>query len=239
MKVWFSSREQKNFLDYFAARPWISEVELTFYERTYKYVAYIKWIPWIRMVAIWNSISMNAAKESSDIDLFIVTTNNSLWFVRILITFIFSFLWVRKTDKKHAWRFCLSFFATEDWLNFDNWKIWNDIYLYFWIAYLKPILNYNNTYDFFIKENEAWANFSNYKDLLKYNKGFIKFKKENKRKTGFIIWILNKIFKFLFLPKTFKHYEKIWKPYWIIINDNLLKFHNNDIRKKVVDDLLS
>jgi hypothetical protein len=45
--------------------------------------------------------------------------------------------------------------------------------------------------------------------------------------------IINNILKKIFLPKTLKHYEKIWKPYGIIINDNLLKFHNNDIRKKI------
>jgi Fe-S cluster biosynthesis and repair protein YggX len=47
------------------------------------------------------------------------------------------------------------------------------------------------------------------------------------------ITILNTLFKKIFLPKTLKHYEKIWKPYGIIINENLLKFHNNDIRKKI------
>ena len=45
--------------------------------------------------------------------------------------------------------------------------------------------------------------------------------------------IINNILKKIFLPKTLKHYEKIWKPYGVIINDNLLKFHNWDIRKKV------
>jgi hypothetical protein len=35
------------------------------------------------------------------------------------------------------------------------------------------------------------------------------------------------------LPKTIKNYKKLWKPYGIIINDNMLKFHNNDVRKKI------
>jgi hypothetical protein len=41
----------------------------------------------------------------------------------------------------------------------------------------------------------------------------------------------------LFLPKTLKHYNSIWKPYWIIINDEVLKFHNNDLRKKIKKEL--
>lgn len=50
--------------------------------------------------------------------------------------------------------------------------------------------------------------------------------------------LLNEILKKIFLPKTLKHYEKLKKPYGIIINDNMLKFHNNDIRKKIKKELL-
>jgi len=38
--------------------------------------------------------------------------------------------------------------------------------------------------------------------------------------------LLNNLLKKIFLPKTLRHYEKIGKPYGVIINDNLLKFHN-------------
>ena len=70
------------------------------------------------MVGVGNSISMNSATKNSDIDLLIVSENNMMWFVRILVTLIFQVLWVRKTPKKHAGRFCLSFFCETDWLDF-------------------------------------------------------------------------------------------------------------------------
>lgn len=238
MKEYFSSSEQKKFLKYFDAREKISEIEISFYERAYKYVDKIKWLPWLQMIWIWNSISMNSAKKTSDIDLFIVTSINSMWFVRIMITMIFGILWVRKTAKKHAWRFCLSFFTTRDWLNFSDWKIENDIYLYFWVLYFKPILDYNNTYDFFIKENEKWADFKDYENIIIENKTFIKYKKNTRVKSNIFISWLDKIFKTIFLPKTLRHYEKLWKPYWIIIDDNMLKFHDWDIRKDIKRELV-
>jgi hypothetical protein len=49
---------------------------------------------------------------------------------------------------------------------------------------------------------------------------------------------LNSLLKKIFLKKTIKHYNKIWKPYWVIINDDLLKFHNSDIRKKIKEELV-
>ncbi|MDR0771971.1 MAG: hypothetical protein LBF15_02760 [Candidatus Peribacteria bacterium] len=49
--------------------------------------------------------------------------------------------------------------------------------MYFWIVYLKPILDYNNTYEDFLKVNSKWADFSEYEDIIEENKKFIKFKK--------------------------------------------------------------
>lgn len=50
--------------------------------------------------------------------------------------------------------------------------------------------------------------------------------------------LMNGILKKLFLPKTMKHYEKLGKPYGIIIHEHMLKFHNHDIRKKIKKELL-
>jgi hypothetical protein len=238
MKQKFSKLQQKKFLDYFKARdkPWKIEYELL--EKTYKYVNKIKKLPWLQMIAVWNSISMNSANKNSDIDLFIVSKNNTLWFVRIMITFLFQILWVRKTAKKHAGKFCLSFFSTHKWLEFSSWKLENDIYLYFWIIYLKPILNYNNTYEELLKANNKWANFNEYSKIIEENKKYIRYSWQKKGEKEKIIWKLNDLFKKLFLPKTLKHYKKLWEPFWVIINDDLLKFHDNDIRQKVKEAIL-
>lgn len=189
------------------------------------------------MIWVWNSISMNNATKNSDIDLFIVTKQNRMWLSRILITFIFQILWVRKNSKHHAWRFCLSFFATENWLNFWDFALENDIYLYFWIVYFKPLLDYNNTYDKFIKENEKWADFNEYIDIIEKNKKYIKFSKNISEFNCKILNLINKLLKNIFIKKTLKNYEKLWKPYWIIINDNMLKFHNNDKRLEIKKEL--
>ena len=237
MRVKFSLEQQNRFLNLLNSKnsPW--NIETSFYKKTYKYINYIKWIPWLQMIGIWNSISMNSANKKSDIDLFIVTSDNALWFVRITITFIFAILRVRKTANKHAGRFCLSFFVTKSGINFNKWKIENDVYLYFWIVYFKPLLDYNNTYSLFLKENSKWAEFSNYEDIIKDNFNYIKYEKE-KKEPWIIINKLNKFFKSIFLPKTSNHYKKLWKPYWIIINDNILKFHNWDIRKAISETII-
>ncbi|MDR2411490.1 MAG: hypothetical protein LBD88_02710 [Candidatus Peribacteria bacterium] len=50
---------------------------------------------------------------------------------------------------------------------------------------MKPILNYNNTYEEFLKMNSSWADFSEYEDIIKENKRFIKFTKTSPQPSPF------------------------------------------------------
>lgn len=242
----YTSSEKQKFDKLLKNKSEETEIEKTFYKKTEKYLKFIKWIPWLKMIGIWNSISMNSASKNSDIDLLIVSDNNSMWFVRILVTLIFQILWVKKTPKKHSGRFCLSFFCEIDWMDFSKFALKKDPYLYFWILYFKPIIDYWNTYELFLRENKSWADLSEFKNILEKNKKYIKYKKcrdvhlwhlknnwKNKKEAINSISTLNKFFKKIFLPKTMKHFHKIWRPYWVIINDNMLKFHNWDIRKEI------
>ncbi len=52
------------------------------------------------MVAVVNSLAMHASDTDSDIDLFIVSDPNRMWLVRILSTFIFHILGVRRYGSK-------------------------------------------------------------------------------------------------------------------------------------------
>lgn len=238
----FSPEIHEIFKKYFQIKENPSEVDLEYLEKTRKYLNLIKWIPWIKMIWVGNSISMNAWTNDSDIDLFIVTSPNKLWTVRILITLIFQILLVRKTAKKHAGRFCLSFFATTNRLDFSSFAIENDVYLYFRILYFKPILDFDKTYEKFIEANESWADFEEYQDIIAENKKGIKIKNA-KNKTSNVVTaglrsLPEKIFKKIFFPRTLKTYEKLGKPFWVIINDDMLKFHDKDVREKVRDEII-
>ena len=201
MKQIFGEKIFNNFKKYFKIKEEYSKEEKKYFDKAYKYIKYIKWIPWIKMIWIWNSLATKSATEKSDIDLYIVTDKNAMWFVRIFVTFIFQIFWVRKDEKNHAGRFCLSFFSTIDWMDFWKFKIENDIYLYFRIVYFKPILDYNETYKKFLEINSTWANFDDYKGIIEENKKFIKYKKNKKWSNIFFVWFFDKILKKIFLPK--------------------------------------
>ncbi len=233
----FPNTLHEKFKTYFHIKNTPSATDRELFAKTYTYIPYIKWIPGIAFIWVGNSTSMFASNNESDIDLFIITSPNRMWIVRVLTTLIFWILWVRKTAKYHEKRFCLSFFATTDELDFKKFALENDIYLYFWIVYLKPILDFNNTYETFLN-TQSWADISEYKHIKEENKKFIHFQGKMKGKNSKILDIINFFLEKIFLPKTLKSYEKLKKPYGIIISKNMLKFHDNDQRKIIKKILL-
>ena len=237
MKQIFGEKMFNKFKKEFNLKEDFSEIEEKYLEKANKYIKFIKWLPGLKMIWIGNSLAMKSATKDSDIDLYIVTDKNAMWFVRIMVTFIFQVLWVRKDETHHAWRFCLSFFSTIDGMDFSSFKIDDDVYLYFWIVYFKPIADYSNTYEKFLEKNNSWANFDDYKKIIEENKKFIKYKRKAWFNNFFLTWLFDKLFKKIFLKRTLNHFEKIWKPYGVIISDDLLKFHNWDVRKEISEKL--
>ena len=88
----YTSAEHEKFKAYFGVKNEPGEWDVKYMKKAEKYIKYISWIPGIMMVGVGNSMAMNCAKKSSDIDLYIVSKNNSMWTVRILVTAIFQIL---------------------------------------------------------------------------------------------------------------------------------------------------
>lgn len=206
--------------------------EIALWEKVAHYTPYFSKIPGVLAICVGNSLSMNAAHKDSDIDLFIITKENRLWIARACITMMLILLRQRKTHKNHAGKFCLSFFITENALNFENIALKNDIYLAYWILTLRPIINRKSSFEVFQNKNHNWI----------YNKNPDKAKAPNKiitvpeNKFLTILWdVCEKILKFIFLPKTKKSFQKLWKPFGVIVSDDILKFHDKDRRKEITN----
>ena len=214
-----------------------SDIEEMLLNKANKHIQSLRKISGIHMIAICNSISMNAANESSDIDLFIITSPHRLWYVRIMVTLYFQVRGLRKTGKKHAGRFCLSFFCTTEWMDFESFSLKDDIYLYYWILSMKPILNNNRCYQKFIETNNQWTDYMQFKNTFSKHQRNILYTGEVDWEKSIALDIINKLLRKIFLPKTLKSFKKLWYPFWIIISDDILKFHDRDRRKKIKIDL--
>lgn len=107
----------------------------------YRFVRFAAWLPWVRMVAICNSLAHSFTNEHSDIDLFIVTQRGRIWSTRFILTGILSIFRLRPGEAKRD-PICLSFFAAEDALDLSSMKIGaEDPYLTMWLESLAPIID--------------------------------------------------------------------------------------------------
>ncbi|MCF7906457.1 hypothetical protein K9L04_00815 [Patescibacteria group bacterium] len=224
----------EKFKEYFNIKEEPSNNEEILYKKVLKYTKPLSRIPFIKGIFVCNSLSMNATNKNSDIDLFIVSSNNRLWIVRILTTLYFQLLGNRRTSNKIKNNFCLSFFCTENGIsNFNKIKIENDIYLFFWIYYLKTIVDKNDIYKKLLnlfnieKQNK---DFNKYKIYIKYKNNI-----KNYKFFDFFEYLLKKIF----IKKTINHKKKLENPWGVIINNDMLKFHDNDVRRKVRNEIIN
>lgn len=124
-------------------------------KRARYYARFLRLVPFIKSIAIANSLSFYSAKKSSDIDLFIITAKNRLWIARTLAVLGLKILGIqrRKNRPSDPNRFCLSFFTTAKSLNLR--PIYQepfDPYLSFWLAGLKPLCGLY-TFKRFVAEN--------------------------------------------------------------------------------------
>ncbi len=233
-----SSQEREKLKKYLAvkAKGWIYEDVL--WKKVVRYKKIFSYIPWVRAICICNSLAMNACHQDSDIDLFIITDSKRLWTTRIYMT-LFTFLCnIRKTQERHAGRFCLSFFVSLDEKNFSDISLENDMYFTYWLETLIPIVNKNKAFERFLERNGI----TNTKHKL-ISESLLFTREDGIQGRG--VWVLKifwdtleKLLKKIFLPKTLRGYEKLGKPYWIVITDTMLKFHNHDRRKEIRDSIM-
>ncbi len=270
-----------------------TEGEKALLERGKRYIQKLSQIPGIEMISIVNSVSMYATHENSDIDLFIITKPEMIWFVRFFTILILWIQGVWRHGDDIAGNFCLSFFITNEAIDLSKIAIENDIYLYYWIYYMKPIVNKNKTYERFLATN-SWVDvneeqrgknkiyvisdclkamnsaefggkncFSQIEsniEITKWGHPNGIFNATESQRSSFsppntfdtfgsksidkgdwkniIYRKINNIIRHFLLPRTQKTYQQIWKPEWVIISDQMLKFHDSDRRKIIRDTIM-
>ncbi len=77
-------------------------------QRIRRYMGGVKYLPFIRGIALAGSQALGQQRAESDIDLFIMTDSNFMWTARTFLTAYFQVLGKRRYGKKIANRFCLN-----------------------------------------------------------------------------------------------------------------------------------
>jgi hypothetical protein len=113
----------------------------------------LKVIPTIKMIGITGALAMNNCFEKEDIDLFIITSRNSLWLTRFLIIVANPFLGVKRRKPKDVDvknKICFNLFLDEKHLEIKP----QNLYLAHEIAQVKPVYSKSGVYEKFMKKNQ-------------------------------------------------------------------------------------
>lgn len=118
-----------------------------------EFISKLETIPFIKLVGISGSLSMLNAKDSDDIDLFIITSQNQLWTARFISILVAQLLGVRRkrTDTRIQDKICMNLFFEETELTLPIFK--QNRFTAHEVMQMKPILNKNKTYEKFLSSN--------------------------------------------------------------------------------------
>lgn len=120
-----------------------------------KAATWLRWLAFVKMIAVCNNVGYNNASPESDIDFFIIAQKKHLWWTRLTVTLITTFLGIRRKGDKVVDRVCLSFYIGSDHLSLQDIALSEvDPYLIYWFATLAPIYDLN-TYDE-LMANNSW-----------------------------------------------------------------------------------
>lgn len=90
------------------------KISLRRFRKTKKYLYFLRFIPYLRAVAISGSQALVNSSKASDIDLFVLTKKNRIWLARMLVSFYFQILGQRRHGGFVRSRFCLNHYLDAD-----------------------------------------------------------------------------------------------------------------------------
>lgn len=129
-----------------------SEKKLKIAQKT---IQKLRIIPSIKMIAVTGALAMNNCKEDDDIDLMIITIQNTLWLTRILIWLICPICQIRRrkvNDINVKDKICFNLYLDEACLEIKE----KNLFIAHEICQVKTLYNKDKTYERFLSAN-GWA----------------------------------------------------------------------------------
>lgn len=121
-------------------REWRRVWALRKWKRALRAAKLVRCVPFVRLIAVTNTLAWDGTDEESDIDFFIVTRAGRLWTTRILVMLLLHVVGWRRHGNKIKNRICLGFWVDETELNLEPLALKpDDPYFAFWLITMWPV----------------------------------------------------------------------------------------------------
>ncbi len=119
-----------------------------------RFARFFSLLPFIKLIALSNSIGQYNLRDGSDIDFFVICTPKRIWLTRLYCAGIAKMLNCRPTVKNKRDKICLSFYLTTEHLNLADLKLdGDDPYFFYWQRSLVLLYSKDRTYENFLIAN--------------------------------------------------------------------------------------
>jgi len=120
-----------------------------------RFIRIFSLLPFIKVIALSNSIGQHNLRDGSDIDFFIISAPRRVWLTRLFCAGIAKLLNSRPTAQNKRDKICLSFYLTSNNLNLDSLKLsGEDPYFHYWLRGLVLLYNKDKSYEDFLRANK-------------------------------------------------------------------------------------
>ena len=184
-------------------------------------------LPFVKLIGITGTLSMENADDGDDIDVFIITSKNFIWTTRFFSVIFLKLFGLYRNPGTSDIRnkFCLNMFIDEGNLELINGE--KDLFSAHEIAQMKPLFQRNNIYREFISIN-SWI-----KSFLPNFSPLYQFMDNNHKKLKGGVSDVNFLEVFFKTIQLTYMKRKITKE---VIKDGYLRFHPLDLRPKILDE---
>jgi len=207
------------------------------FEKLKKVAKKINLSPFIKGIFISGSLSISNSTKSSDIDLLIVVKKGRIFTVRFFLTLLLDLMGERRRPGRKARKICLNHYLTDDSLEMRYPSLYN-AYTY---LHLLPILNKDNVFERFRKENNWMKNYIIFVGLtfhapfvLEEASRLAMFLEE--RLSGSFGNLVEKKLKEIQLRRKEKNYPKGVKKGRVILEDNLIELHPDSPEERILQE---
>lgn len=123
-------------------------------QRVSFFISLLGLLPSVRLVGLSGSVAMLSAKETDDVDLFVITTAKTMWITRLFILFVASVLRVRRRygDRTARDKVCVNLIFDERNLAVPSSK--RTEYVAHEILQMKPLVSKGSTYMMLLDTNK-------------------------------------------------------------------------------------
>jgi hypothetical protein len=212
------------------------------FRRVQKAVRFFRFLPFIRAIAVCNTLSYANARDEGDIDLLILTVPGKIWTTRMFATGLAALCQWRPTRMRLRDSLCLSFYLADSAVSLRTLLLRDrtDLYFRYWLDQLVPVFGDVRAIERLQRAN-AWAH-----DILPHAYGnapcprrVVPDRGYNRIIRRMLEWchggphgrVLERAYcgwQMQHLPKKLK--ELANTDTRVVLNDTMLKFHTNDRR---------